>query len=155
MVSQAAVLAVTLATMLASALPAFADPDPSTRRPQAMNDVPDFGSATRVPSNSYYEITDDGFLIYGYDSVVKCESLRPGNYTDQDLYEELVEVCTEAGFPPEGTLPETGGPLPLLLPLALLLLGAGLLARTIAPVKPRGREVGSRPGPRSARGRGS
>lgn len=115
--------------------PAFADPSP-----RATDDVPDFGSATLVPSDSDYQITADGYLIYQDDMVVGCESVWPGNYTSTELYEEQAGICTEAGFPPKRpppsewvSLPVTGG-LPLLLGSLVLLLGAaGLLARAIAP----------------------
>ena len=78
-------------------------------------DIPNFDSATSVPGTDY-QITDDGFLIYGGDVVIKCESVW---YEDDDLkfadpdirekerqarkeaYEEQVKVCTEAGFPPD------------------------------------------------------
>lgn len=138
---------------------------------------PDLGSATPVPGTGY-EITDDGFLIYQGDILIPCEAL---DYDDSDIkfadsdvradlrrermeaYEERVEICTEAGFPPKGAqvsasasasasasvpaspgasaafaaggvLPETGG-----APLGALVLGAGAIAAAGALLVSRAR----------------
>ena len=140
-----------LALTLAAAVPAFADPGPSGRS-RGLAVVPDLGSAVPVPSNPDYEVTDDGFLVFEGDIVFECESLRyeddtlrfekPENRAEarrraEEAHEERVEICTEAGFPPSSTLPETGGPRPLLAPVALLAC-AGLLVRAIAAPREKG-----------------
>ena len=114
---------VAVALVLAVATPAFAHPG---------HDVPDFGSAVPVPSDSDYQITADGHLIYEGDMVISCEDVDPDFIASPELYEEQAEICAGAGFPPGETLPATGG-IPLLLAPLLLLLGAGLLSRAIAP----------------------
>jgi hypothetical protein len=112
---------------------ALAD-DETGRGGRYAQDVPDFGSATPVPSDSDYEITDDGYLIYKGDMVFGCEDLGPEDYASAALYEEQTEICAEAGFATGEALPGTGGPpLLLLAPLALL-LGAGMLVRATRPV---------------------
>ena len=75
-------------------------------------DGPDLGSATRQPPPyTDYEITDDGFLIYQGDMAVGCRSLlEVADSPNSPLIKEQVKLCTEAGFPPKGSLPETGGP---------------------------------------------
>jgi hypothetical protein len=51
--------------------------------------------------------------------VISCEDVDPDFIASPELYEEQAEICAGAGFPPGETL--------------LLLLGAGLLSRAIAP----------------------
>ena len=71
------------------------------------------------------EVTEDGKLIYGGDSVYACESVgaaitMPAGSSipetraeSRRTNERAIELRTEAGFPPAGTegdaLPETGG----------------------------------------------
>ena len=105
-----------------------------------------------------YEVTEDGALIYSGDVEYRCEDLvrwgapaKPGSEdvtvdgsVVEPLTREAVELCAEAGFPPEGAdlggsappsasatagarLPETGGPAPPAA-VGLLLAGALLLA---------------------------
>ena len=105
--------------VLAVAAPAFAHPG---------HDVPDFGSAVPVPSDSDYQITADGHLIYEGDTVISCEDVQPDFIAPREFYEEQAEICAEAGFPPGKALPDTGGLTLLLAPLALL-MAAGLLVR--------------------------
>ncbi|QIN82003.1 hypothetical protein GBA63_04600 [Rubrobacter tropicus] len=111
---------VTIVLVLTLVDPAPADPG---------HDVPDFGSAVPVPSNSDYQITADGHLIYEGDTVIGCEDVRPDFVAPRELYQEQAEICAQAGFPPGKALPDTGGPPLLLAPPALLLLAAGLLVR--------------------------
>lgn len=54
--------------VLAVAAPALADPG---------HDVPDFSSAVPIPSDSDYQITADGHLIYEGDMVINCEDVHP------------------------------------------------------------------------------
>jgi hypothetical protein len=98
--------------------------------PALAQDIPDFGSARTLPSpNTNYEITDDGHLIKEGDMVQSCKTLEFPNFAIEQyedyapeaqanirerykrLYDALAEACTEAGFPPNGKLPRTGGPL--------------------------------------------
>ena len=116
---------VVLVLVLMAVGPAFADP-PARTRP----DVPDFDSAVSVPSNTDFQITADGHLIYQGDTVIGCEDVEPDFITPRKFYEEQAKICAEFGFPPGKDLPVTGG-LPLLLTPLALLLGAGLLARRI------------------------
>ena len=126
----ATITAAVLARSAGQAALADDTPDRSVG-PRHTQDVPDFGSATPVPSNSDYQITDDGHLVYQGDMVFGCEGLGPEDYTSAALYEEQAEIYADAGFPPGGSLPETGGlPLLLLAPLVLL-LGTGMLVRAI------------------------
>ena len=104
--------------------------------PALAQDIPDFGSARTLPSpNNNYEITDDGYLIKEGDIVQGCETLEFPNYDVgqfkdyppeaqanireryKRLYGALVEACTEVGFPPDGKLPQTGGPITDTFPL--------------------------------------
>lgn len=93
-----------------------------------------------------YEVTEDGALIYDGDVEYRCRDLvRLGapaeenagdvtvrGATVEPLTGEAVDLCVEAGFPPEGVatgaLPETGGPASPALLLALLLAPVGLTA---------------------------
>lgn len=115
--------------VLAPTVPASADTRSSsdTGRP---DNAPDFGSATAVVGDSDYEITDDGYLIYEGDTVVGCDAVRPENYTIAEVYEEQAGICAEAGFPPGGALPETGGPSALPV-LAAMLLACGSLGGVV------------------------
>ena len=116
---------------------------------------PDGSAFPRNESSLYsgaYEVTEDGDLIYGGDVGFECEDLvrmgapaEPGaedvavdGGVVEPLTREAVELCAEAGFPPEGArlggsapsgarLPETGGPGPPAA-MGLLLAGALLLA---------------------------
>lgn len=98
--------------------------------PTLARDVPDFSSAERLPPpNTDYEITDDGYLIYEDDIVQSCEELP---YRKGASHAALVEACTESGFPPKGTLPQTGGVRFVLVPVGLLVAG-GLVIRAVAP----------------------
>ena len=101
-------LAVFLIVAQAGVGPASAATDPSTRAPKA-DRAPDFGSATLVESNSDYEITDDGYLIYEGDMVFECRALRYEEGTSLEAHKERIRICTEAGFPLKEALPETGG----------------------------------------------
>ncbi len=71
------------------------------------------------------EVTEDGKLIYGGDVVYDCGSVgagivMPAENSSPETRAELertneraIDLCTEAGFPPAGTvndtLPDTGG----------------------------------------------
>ncbi len=82
---------------------------------QKQDNVPEFDTATPLPyPYTNYAITDDGFLIEEGDIVQSCEELP---YREGALHEALVKACTKAGFPPDGTLPDTGGPVTDVFPL--------------------------------------
>jgi hypothetical protein len=113
-------LATTLMLMQVVAAPAFAEADSSdhAKRPDP---APDFDSAVLVESDSDYRITEDGYLIYEGDIVFECRDLRYEEGGSIDAYKERVRICTQEGFRPLGTLPDTGGPPVLPMFLALLL----------------------------------
>lgn len=119
------VLAMVLAMVLAVAAPSAAQ----TGRPGGgdRDDVPE-----SAIDGEYYEVLESGTLLYEGDIGVDCRTLL--QRFDEELFstQQMVEACTEAGFPPKGTLSETGG-VPL-LPVAVgVLLVAGLLVRAMAP----------------------
>ena len=113
-------LATTLMLLPATAAQAFADAD-SSNRAERPDSLPDFGSAVLVESNPDYQITEDGYLIYEGDTVFECRSLRDEEGGSIEAYKERVRICTQEGFRPPGTLPDTGGPPVLPMFLALLL----------------------------------
>lgn len=81
------------------------------------------------PNFEEYRVTKDGMLFYQGDIAVDCRSLLQAVEERNEVVERAVEVCTNAGFPPEGSeamLPESGG-LPRLTVAAAILSGAGIL----------------------------
>ena len=66
-------LATTLVMMQAVSGPVFADADSSDHAKQRGAAVPDFDSAVMVESDSDYQITEDGYLIYEGDIVFECQ----------------------------------------------------------------------------------
>ena len=134
----AAVLSVALATLSASSAPAQLS-----------------GEGPPPPE---YQVEGDGSLIIGGDVVVPCSTITNPYATEgatpeqrRAAEEEAARACETAGFgasapaalasapaddgpPRTEALPETGGLLLLLGPLALL-LGTGMLVRAIAPAR--------------------
>jgi hypothetical protein len=119
-------LATTLVMMQAVSGPVFADADSSDHAKQRGAAVPDFDSAVMVESDSDYQITEDGYLIYEGDIVFECRDLRDEEGGSIEAYKERVRICTQEGFRPLGTLPDTGGPTVLPMFLALLLFCGSL-----------------------------
>lgn len=81
---------------------------------------------------SGYEIYEDGTFVIGGDVIGSCDAVlqetqQTGTQPSGEVLRQ-VEICTEAGFPPEGSesLPETGGPPLSILVASGLLLGAAL-----------------------------
>ena len=113
-------------------------------------DMPDLSSAEELPPpNTDYQITGDGALILESDIIYDCEDLQFPNYDVKEYesyspesqakirgrykeeYDALVRACTEAGYPPKDTLPQTGGVPFVLIPVALL-VACGIFTRTVA-----------------------
>ena len=130
-------LAVLLAGLIATtASPAMAQTESEIA-------TPDGAAAPRNEGSLYrgaYEVTEDGTLIIGGDVVVRCQYLVKLGAPSQG---EDVDLCAEAGFPPEGAvlsgprssgadaLPETGGITspPMTVVAAILAVGAHLILR--------------------------
>jgi hypothetical protein len=111
--------------MQTTVAPAFAEAD-SSNHAQRPDPLPDFDSAVLVESNSDYQITEDGYLIYEGDTVFECRALRDEEGGSIEAYKERVRICTQEGFRPPGSLPDTGGPPVLPMFLALLLCCSSL-----------------------------
>lgn len=104
------------------------------------------------PPPPEYQVTEGGDLIIGGDVQIACDDLlllAEEQAGQERLLAEYIEICTEAGFPPQspdsgasaspdasaspsapaagGTLPETGGPAPVLLGLGAVAATCGLL----------------------------
>ena len=119
-----------VAAMVSAALTLMASP------PSVAQTASTTGDHRSVPESAidgeYYDVLENGTLLYEGDIGVDCRTLL--QRFDEELFstQQMVEACTEAGFPPKGTLSETGG-VPL-LPVAVgVLLVAGLLVRAMAP----------------------
>lgn len=115
-------LATTFATLAA----------PSVARAHAPSDEDRVvvGSERATDGGGYYDVLEDGTVLYGGDMSLDCRTVPQRLAEGLPSTRRVIEACAEAGFPPEGPLPETGGPpLPSLLAsiAPLLLLGAWLL----------------------------
>ena len=115
MITRALVLAMVLAIRLVVPSPALAGTDFATAKP--------------IPGYPDYEITDNGNLVYGGDTIEgKCGGVEDFGFLTKSLNEEAARACEAAGYPT--SLAKTGGFPIILVPIAMLVVG-GLLIRKL------------------------
>jgi hypothetical protein len=117
MVTKILVLAMVLAISLVVPSPAVAGTDFATAKP--------------IPGYPDYEITDNGNLVYGGDTIEgKCGGVEGFDFLTKSLNEEAARACKAAGYPT--SLAKTGGLPIILVPVALLVLGGLLIRKSTA-----------------------